>query len=156
MIRVRVAVVVRQGERVLLVRHEKEGHAYWLLPGGGIEVGEAIHDAARRELREETGLAGDIERLLWLSETLAPDGSRHILHLTFLAGPSAGEVRVPEDERIRGAAFFGADEVEGLDLRPPLQRELAEGIRTGFAQPPQFLGARWVPESHVSPPGPTG
>lgn len=132
---------------MLLVRHEKDGYSYWLIPGGGVEFGEEIEETARREIKEETNLDVRIDRLLFVSETLAPDGSRHLLHLAFLGQLLGGEVRAGVDHRLKEARFFSADEVERLDLRPPVQQQLAEGIRSSFAQPPQFLGALWVPEA---------
>ena len=57
--RVRVAALIRWQERVLLCRQEKPGKEYWLLPGGGVDGGETLDEALRRELGEELGLWDD-------------------------------------------------------------------------------------------------
>jgi 8-oxo-dGTP pyrophosphatase MutT (NUDIX family) len=55
-------LVFRENQEVLLVRHGYT--AGWFLPGGGVERGEALAEAAVREVREEAGiLAGEEPRL---------------------------------------------------------------------------------------------
>ena len=56
-------VFVRDGESILLVK-QNYGGRYWSLPGGKMEHGESIDQAAIREAREETGLEVRIKRVV--------------------------------------------------------------------------------------------
>jgi 8-oxo-dGTP pyrophosphatase MutT (NUDIX family) len=53
-------ILLDEAGRVLLFRggdpHRPEAGTWWFTPGGGIDDGESVEDAARREVREETGL----------------------------------------------------------------------------------------------------
>src|SRR5690349_16107692 len=55
------ALIVRE-QAVLLIRH-RAGRQPWALPGGGVERGESLAEAARREAREETGAQVEIVAL---------------------------------------------------------------------------------------------
>lgn len=54
--RLRVAVALLSGTDVLLIHRWRDGHEYLVVPGGGVESGETIEEAARREVREEVGI----------------------------------------------------------------------------------------------------
>lgn len=60
-----VSVALRDGERFLLVKRGRApSQGYWAFPGGRVEAGEAIEDAVKRELLEETGLAAKRYRMV--------------------------------------------------------------------------------------------
>jgi 8-oxo-dGTP diphosphatase len=52
----RAAVVLRDDSRIALIRRVRDGHTYFVFPGGGIQSGETPADAATREAREELGV----------------------------------------------------------------------------------------------------
>jgi predicted acetyltransferase/ADP-ribose pyrophosphatase YjhB (NUDIX family) len=61
----RAVAVVERGGRILLIRRRRGKHVYAVLPGGGIDPGETAAQAVLRELDEECGLTGTIERVLF-------------------------------------------------------------------------------------------
>ncbi len=148
--RIRVAVALIEEGKLLLVEHCKGKHRYWLLPGGGLEWGEGVKEAARRELLEETGVEAEIGHLLLASETVAPDTSRHLLHLVFSArrlNHSTNSPTSPEEERITDVRWISLDEVADLVFHPPIGGTLAKLGVEGLSYREQdtiFLGNLWV------------
>ncbi|HEY6409704.1 MAG TPA: NUDIX hydrolase [Ktedonobacteraceae bacterium] len=64
--RAAAAVLRRQGQEILLVKHRwRDGTTSWILPGGALLPGEKPEEAVLRELYEETGLNGNILQFLF-------------------------------------------------------------------------------------------
>lgn len=86
-----VAVVRNERDEVLLCKMPAGRGVFpgqWGLPGGGIEPGETMEEALRRELREETGLEISDPRPLFFKDGLYPktypDGRRLDVYMIFL------------------------------------------------------------------------
>ncbi|GMU91590.1 MAG: NUDIX hydrolase [Candidatus Hydrogenedentota bacterium] len=141
--RVRVAAIIMKGEQVLLVRHVKDARSYWLLPGGGLEAGETMGDALRRELREEASVDIRVDDLVFVNDSIAPDGSRHVVNLYFSAEIVGGNLARGGDTRVVEARFVSADELEGLTLYPDIKRALIPLLREGVPARARYLGNIW-------------
>ena len=141
--RIRVAPVILQDGAVLLVRHVKEGRTYWLLPGGGVEYGESLGEAVRREMREETGLDVEVGELLFANDSIPPDRHRHVVNLYFLARVVGGDLRVGDDWNLAEARFVPLDELANLEFYPDIRRELCRAVAAGLPDRAAYLGNLW-------------
>ncbi|WOQ69681.1 NUDIX hydrolase [Microbacterium limosum] len=100
--RVAAYAVIVEDDRILLARWTEGLRPAWTLPGGGLDPGEDPAAAARREVREETGLDAVIGELLGIHSRVIPAAKRvtagaaaplHTLRIVYRASVRGGTLR---------------------------------------------------------------
>ena len=137
------AVVVQDG-RVLLVRRGTEplkGH--WTLPGGLLEVGEALTAGVIREVREETGLEVEPIELIELLDRIHREGDRvryHYVIADYLCRVTGGELRAASDaDAVRWVERCEWNSHSALVLDPVTVRVLEKGWQRAEQLKPEQL-----------------
>jgi ADP-ribose pyrophosphatase YjhB (NUDIX family) len=132
--------VVRNGHVLLLERAHAPREGFLDVPGGFVEAGESLEQAARRELREETGLTlGRVEWLgfYWDTYFIKGFGRFPVMNFYYAGRWRRGEPRAADDAA--SAAWVPIGSLAGLRKRfawahmTPLLRDLARwaGARMG-------------------------
>jgi len=113
---VAVLVFIRQGDAILLVK-QNYGQQYWSLPGGVVERGESIDQAAVREVKEETGLDIQVKRVIGIYSK--PDEGS--IAISMEAEVAGGQLR--PDHEIGECAYFQMDR-----LPAPIREHLVQRV----------------------------
>src|SRR5579863_1750816 len=97
-----VGAIIIENSRVLLVKRAHPPlQAQWSIPGGVLELGELVREAAIREAREETGLTVEPGELLGVYDRVLRDThgrvQYHYVLVDFLCRPLGGELQAASD-----------------------------------------------------------
>lgn len=121
-------VVVNHSGQLLLIRRTDNDN--WALPGGAMDLGESLVEAARRETAEETGVQVQITGLVGIYTD-----PRHVIHYTsndevrqefsvvFTARPVSGQPR-PSSES-REVHWIAPDQLDGLSMDRSMRMRIA-------------------------------
>lgn len=129
MIQVGVGAVVIRDSTILLVRRANDPcRGYWAIPGGRIEYGESIGEAAVRELYEETSIRARPMGVVWIDEILPSEcisGGHHYIIIDVLM-ETEDQNPAPGTDAIE-AKFY---DVENIPVKTtPSTRRLIEYIK---------------------------
>tara|TARA_R110000868_G_scaffold1211_2_gene9325 strand:+ start:47125 stop:47601 length:477 start_codon:yes stop_codon:yes gene_type:complete len=126
-LRVRVAGLLVEKGKLLLVKLSSpiSKRDIWTPPGGGVEFGESIHIALKREFKEETGLGIKIGELAQINELI--EDQFHVLEFFFWVAKIDGSLKLgfdPEhnsdDQLLKDLEFVSYTEVKKREVKPDI------------------------------------
>jgi 8-oxo-dGTP diphosphatase len=126
-----VGAVIVRGDRALIVRR---GHAprqgEWSLPGGVLDLGESLAAAARREVKEETGLDVELGPIIETFDRVHrdPDGRirYHFVIVDFVCWSEAGEPTAGSDAE--AVAWVTAGDIDRYGVNPHAKAVIVRGL----------------------------
>lgn len=128
-----VGAIIIEHSRVLLVKRAHPPlQAEWSIPGGVLEVGELVREAAIREAREETGLIVEPAELLGVYDRILRNLEKrvqyHYVLVDFLCRRVAGDLAAASDAA--EVKWFRQEELPALNLA----EDTLDVIQRGFAK----------------------
>ncbi len=112
------AVILKDGQVLVVQRGRPPAVGMWSIPGGVVELGERLEDALRREIAEECGLTVELEDTLEVLDriTPGPDGRPryHYVIVDYVARWTGGEARAGSD--IQAVRWVAPEALDGLEM----------------------------------------
>ena len=126
-----VGAVVVRGERALIVRRGHEPRkGEWSLPGGLLDLGESLADAARREIKEETGLDVQLGPIIETFDRVHRDAEGriryHFVIVDFVCWSDAGEPVAGSDAE--AVAWVKGSEIDDYAVNAHAKAVILRGL----------------------------
>jgi ADP-ribose pyrophosphatase YjhB (NUDIX family) len=138
---IRVSGILIHDKKLLLISHRKRGEIYWLLPGGGVQYGEPLETALKREFMEELNIRIDVQQPALICDSIEPKGKRHILNICFHCIYNSGQYRLGKERRLNDYGFFSVKEIKEKTIYPPIKKSLVSILKN--QQTDMYLGRVW-------------
>ena len=124
------AVVVRDGRALIVKRAHEPRKGEWSLPGGLLELGESLQDAARREIKEETNLDVTVGPVIETFDRVHRDDAGriryHFVIVDFLCWSASGEATAGSDAE--GVAWVTASEIDSYQVNAHAKAVIERGL----------------------------
>lgn len=129
MVKIRVTAILIKEGKILILEQNVDNQRSWSLPGGGLEEGESLEQALRREMQEETGLDVSLRELLYICDYIKY-GS-HVVHITFAVdtNSSLGKT-IPglDKNEIKSMVFVPVRDLESYGFSHKFRKLIEEGF----------------------------
>lgn len=99
-------------QKVLMVKNKGTGASYYTLPGGAVEKGETLKEAAVREVKEETGLDVQVDGVFSVGEAFFVERGHHAIFFTFVGKIIGGEINISYPEEIEEVTWMDSTQAE--------------------------------------------
>ncbi len=129
------AVLLREGKLLLVKRGFPPGQGKWSIPGGAVEAGEGILEAAKRELFEETNLSAEPIGLIALSQVVVSDEGRvkyHYIIADIIFDPASIEGSERPGGDATDVSWFSLEEASAKEDVTRTTRKLANLLKNGI------------------------
>lgn len=112
--RVAVDIAILHDGDVLLIKREYEPFRdAWCLPGGHVDSGEQVHEAAIREAKEETRMDVELDKLVGVYDAPGRDPRGPVISLVYTAHPIADTPEPEAATDARRVKWFPLDDLPG-------------------------------------------
>ena len=124
------AVVVRDGKALIIKRAHEPRKGEWSLPGGLLELGESLQDAARREIKEETSLDVEVGPVIETFDRVHRDDQGkiryHFVIVDFVSWTNGGEAKAGSDAE--AVAWVTADQIDAYQINAHAKAVILKGL----------------------------
>jgi mutator protein MutT len=126
------AVVVDEGRALVVRRGTEPLKGHWSIPGGAVELGETLREAAAREAREETGLMVQAGEVVEVFDSIYrdPEGRTqfHYVLVDFICRPLGGELCAASD--VSEARWITVQDLPELQMTQTAERVIRKALQS--------------------------
>lgn len=115
-------------EFILIKRKNEPFKDHWALPGGFVDYGETVENAAIREAKEETTIDVDLKQLINVYSDPNRDSRGHTVSIAYTAVGNFDDAKASDDAA--DISIFTFDDIDNIDLAFDHEKIVKEAFKT--------------------------